>query len=317
MQIRQLGRTDLHLSVMGLGAWAMGGGGWKFGWGEQDDEESIRTMQRAVELGVNWIDTAPVYGTGHSEEVLGRALKGMAKRPIIATKCGRRWDETRTPFGRIKRESVLEEVDDSLRRLGVDCIDLYQMHWPFPEEDIEEGFTAMADAVKAGKVRHIGVCNYNVAQLRRVMPIHPVASLQPPYSMLVRGVEAELLSFCAENGIGVVCYSPMQKGILTDKFTREWVTSLAKDDHRSSSDARFQEPELSKNLALVEGLKPIARAAGRSVAQLAIAWTLRRPEVTSAIVGARKPSQIEETIGAGDWTLSADEIRAVDALLGF
>ena len=315
MQTRQLGRTDLHFSVIGLGAWAMGGGGWKFGWGEQDDDESIRTMQRAVELGVNWIDTAPVYGTGHSEEVLGRALKGMSKRPIVATKCGRRWDETRTPFGRIKRESVLQEVDDSLRRLDVDCIDLYQMHWPQPDEDIEEGFGAMADAVKAGKVRHIGVCNFSVAQLKRVLPIHPVASLQPPYSMLVRGVEAELLSFCAENGIGVVCYSPMQKGILTDKFTREWVASLAKDDHRSSSDVRFQEPELSKNLALVEGLKPIAQAAGRSVAQLAIAWTLRRPEVTSAIVGARKPSQIEETVGAGDWTLSADEIRAVDALL--
>jgi aryl-alcohol dehydrogenase-like predicted oxidoreductase len=315
MQTRQLGKTDLHLSVIGLGAWAMGGGGWKFGWGEQDDDESIRTMQRAVELGVNWIDTAPVYGTGHSEEVLGRALKGMAKRPIVATKCGRRWDETRTPFGRIKRESVLQEVDDSLRRLDVECIDLYQMHWPQPDEDIEEGFAAMADAVKAGKVRHIGVCNYSVAQLKRVLPIHPVASLQPPYSMLVRGVEAELLSFCAENGIGVVCYSPMQKGILTDKFTREWVASLAKDDHRSSADVRFQEPELSKNLALVEGLKPIARAAGRSVAQLAIAWTLRRSEVTSAIVGARRPSQIEETVGAGDWTLSADEIRAVDALL--
>jgi aryl-alcohol dehydrogenase-like predicted oxidoreductase len=316
MQTRQLGKTDLHLTVIGLGAWAMGGGGWKFGWGAQDDTESIATIRHAVELGVNWIDTAPVYGTGHSEEVLGKALKGMPTRPIVATKCGRRWDETRTPFARIKRQSVLDEVDESLKRLDIECIDLYQMHWPQPDEDIEEGWGAMADAVKAGKVRHIGVCNYNVAQLKRIHAIHPVASLQPPYSMLVRGVEAELLPFCAEHGIGVVVYSPMQKGILTDKFTREWVSSLDKDDHRSQHDPRFQEPELSKNLALVEGLKPIARAGGHSVAQLSLAWVLRRPEVTSAIVGARKPSQIEETVGAGDWTLSQADVAAVNALLG-
>ena len=315
MNIRQLGKTDLRLSVVGLGAWAMGGGGWKFSWGNQDDADSVATIRRALELGVNWIDTAPVYGTGHSEEVVGEALKGLAKRPIIATKCGRRWDETRTPFAKIKRASVLEELDDSLRRLGVECIDLYQMHWPQPDEDIEEGWGAMADAVKAGKVRHIGVCNFSVAQLNRILPIHPVASLQPPYSMLVRGIEDDLLSFCAEHGIGVVAYSPMQKGILTDKFTREWVTGLAKDDHRSQYDPRFQEPELSKNLALVDGLKPIARASGHSVAQLALAWVLRRQEVTSAIVGARKPAQIEETVGAGDWVLSAADAGAVNALL--
>ncbi len=316
MQTRQLGKSDLHLSVVGLGAWAIGGGGWKFSWGNQDDADSVATIRRALELGVNWIDTAPVYGTGHSEEVVGEAIKGLAKRPIVATKCGRRWDETRTPFARIKRESILEELDDSLRRLGVDCIDLYQMHWPQPDEDIEEAWTAMAEAVKAGKVRHIGVCNFSVAQLKRIQPIHPVASLQPPYSMLVRGIEEDLLPFCGEHGIGIVCYSPMQKGILTDKFTRAWIEGLAKDDHRSQYDARFQEPELSKNLALVEGLKPIARASGHSVAQLAIAWTLRHSALTSAIVGARKPSQIEETVGAGDWVLSAEEVGAVEALLG-
>ncbi len=315
MNTRQLGKTDLHLSVVGLGAWAMGGGGWKFSWGNQDDADSVATIRRALDLGVNWIDTAPVYGTGHSEEVVGEALKGLSKRPIIATKCGRRWDETRTPFAKIKRASVLEELDDSLGRLGVECIDLYQMHWPQPEEDIEEGWGAMAEAVKAGKARHIGVCNYNVAQLKRILPIHPVASLQPPYSMLVRGVEDELLPFCASHGIGLVAYSPMQKGILTDKFTREWVNGLAEDDHRSQYDPRFQEPELSKNLALVERLKPIARASGHSVAQLALAWVLRRPEVTSAIVGARKPAQIEETVGAGDWGLSAGDVAAVNALL--
>lgn len=316
MNTRQLGNTDLRLSVVGLGAWAMGGGGWKFSWGNQDDADSVATIRRALDLGVNWIDTAPVYGTGHSEEVVGEALKGLGARPIIATKCGRRWDDTRTPFAKIKRASVLEELDDSLRRLGVECIDLYQMHWPQPDEDIEEGWGAMADAVKAGKVRHIGVCNYSVAQLKRILPIHPVASLQPPYSMLVRGVEDELLPFCAANGIGVVAYSPMQKGILTDKFTREWVTGLAKDDHRSQYDPRFQEPELSKNLALVDGLKPIARASGHSVAQLALAWVLRRQEVTSAIVGARQPAQIVETVGAGDWALSAADAGAVNALLG-
>ncbi len=315
MNTRQLGKTDLHLSAVGLGAWAMGGGGWKFSWGNQDDADSVATIRRALDLGVNWIDTAPVYGTGHSEEVLGEALKGLSKRPIIATKCGRRWDETRTPYAHIKRDSILKELDDSLKRLGVECIDLYQMHWPQPDEDIEEGWGAMADAVKAGKVRHIGVCNYSVAQLKRIQPIYPVASLQPPYSMLVRGVEDELLPFCAEHGIGVVAYSPMQKGILTGKFTREWVNGLAKDDHRSQYDPRFQEPELSKNLVLVDGLKPIARASGHSVAQLALAWVLRRPEVTSAIVGARKPAQIEETVGAGDWGISAADAAAVNALL--
>lgn len=317
MQTRQLGYTDLRLSVVGLGAWAMGGGGWKFSWGAQEDEDSIKTIHRAIDLGVNWIDTAAIYGLGHSEEVVGQALKalGSRQRPIIATKCGRRWDETGTPYANLDPHSVRAEIDDSLRRLGVDVIDLYQMHWPQPEEKIEEAWAVMADGVKAGKIRYIGVCNCNVAQMKRLQPIHPIASLQPPYSMLVRGIEDELLGFCAANHIGVVCYSPMQKGILTDKFTRDWVASLPKDDHRSQHDPRFQEPELSRNLDLVEKLKPIARKSGHTVAQLAIAWVLRRPEVTSAIVGARKPSQIEETVAAGDWNLSPEEIAAVDALL--
>jgi aryl-alcohol dehydrogenase-like predicted oxidoreductase len=317
MQTRQLGKADLHLSVVGLGAWAMGGAGYKFSWGAQDDTDSIKTIHRAVELGVNWVDTAAVYGLGHSEEVFGEALRqlGSRRRPIIATKCGRRWGDDGVPYGILKPDSVREEIDNSLKRLGVDVIDLYQMHWPMPDEDIEGAWQVMADAVKAGKIKHIGVCNFNVAQLKRVQAMHPVASLQPPYSMLVRGVEDELLGYCAANGIGVVCYSPMQKGILTDKFTREWVASLAKDDHRSQLDPRFQEPELSKNLTLVDGLKPIAHNAQHTVAQLAIAWVLRRPEVTSAIVGARRPAQIEETVGAGDWTLSAGEASQVDALL--
>ncbi len=317
MQTRKLGYTDLHLSVVGLGAWAMGGAGYKFSWGQQDDNDSIATIHRAIELGVNWVDTAAIYGLGHSEEVLGKALKqlGARRRPLIATKCGRRWDDAGVPFGKLKADSVREEIDNSLRRLGIDVIDLYQMHWPQPDEDIEEAWGVMADAAKAGKLRYIGVCNYNVAQLKRVQAIHPVASLQPPYSMLVRGVEDELLGFCAANNIGVVSYSPMQKGILTDKFTREWVATLSKDDHRSQLDTRFQEPELSKNLALVDGLRPIAKAAGLTVAQLAIAWILRRPEVTSAIVGSRRPTQIEETVAAGDVSLTPDQIAAVNALL--
>ena len=317
MQTRQLGTTNLHLSVVGLGAWAMGGAGYKFSWGAQDDHDSIATIQRAVELGVNWVDTAAVYGLGHSEEVVGQALRqlGSRKRPIIATKCGRRWGTDGVPFGILKPDSVREEIDNSLKRLGVEVIDLYQMHWPMPDEDIEGAWRVLADAVKAGKIRHIGVCNFNVAQLKRVQTIHPVASLQPPYSMLVRDIENEVLDYCAANGIGVVCYSPMQKGILTDKFTRAWVASLAKDDHRSQLDPRFQEPELSRNLALVDGLRPIARQAQHSVAQLAIAWVLRRPEITSAIVGARRPGQIEETASAGDWVLSANALSQVRAVL--
>ncbi|MCS7057245.1 MAG: aldo/keto reductase [Thermoflexales bacterium] len=317
MQTRRLGYTDLHLSAIGLGAWAMGGSGWKFSWGAQDDRDSIATIHRAVELGINWIDTAPVYGLGHSEEVVGRALKqlGAHRRPIIATKCGRKWDAAGVPYADLHPNSIRAEIDASLRRLGVEVIDLYQMHWPQPDEMIEEAWGAMADGVRAGKIRYIGVCNYNVAQMKRLQPIHPIASLQPPYSMLVRGVEAETLAFCAANNIGVVCYSPMQKGILTDKFSRAWVEQLPDDDHRKQFDERFKEPQLSRNLALVEQLKPIAHRSGHTVAQLAVAWVLRRPEVTSAIVGARKPSQIEETVAAGDWNLSPQEIAEIDALL--
>jgi aryl-alcohol dehydrogenase-like predicted oxidoreductase len=299
---------------MGLGAWAMGGSGWKFGWGPQDDADSIATIHRAVDLGVNWVDTAAIYGLGHSEEVVGRALKSMTNKPIVATKCSRRWDETGTPYANLDPSSLRKECDESLGRLGVERIDLYQIHWPQPDPAIEEAWATLADLVKVGKLRYIGVCNFNIAQLKRIQPIHPVASLQPPYSMLVRGVEAETLAYCASNNIGVVAYSPMQKGLLTGKVTREWVQSLAPDDHRHR-DEMFQEPQLSANLALVGGLKTIARRNGKTAAQLAIAWVLRRPEVTSAIVGARRPSQIEETVAAGDWTLTPEDIASIEALL--
>ena len=313
MQTRKLGWTDLHLTTIGYGSWALGGGDWLWSWGPQDDQSSVATILRAVELGVNWIDTAAIYGLGHSEEVVGQALKKLSQRPILATKCSLVWDSAKNVSGRLKKESVRTEIETSLRRLGVDEIDLYQIHWPDPETDIEEGWSAMADLVKEGKVRYIEVSNFSVEQLKRLQPIHRIASLQPPYSMLKRGIESDLLGYCAVNQIGVVVYSPMQKGLLTGKF-QERLGHLATDDHRQK-DPDFQPPRLNVHLELVEHLRPIAAKSGMSVAQLAIAWVLRRPEVTAAIVGARKPAQIEETVAAGDWTLTEEDIQTMDKLL--
>ncbi|MFQ6067643.1 MAG: aldo/keto reductase [bacterium] len=314
MQTRKLGRTDLNLSTIGSGTWAIGGSGWKFSWGPQDDRESISTIRRALELGINWIDTAPVYGLGHSEEVVGRAIKELRDKPIIATKCGRVWDKDGNLSGCLRKESIGSEVEASLRRLKIDVIDLYQIHWPDPDEDIEEAWSAIADLIKDGKVRYAGVSNFSVEQLKRIQPIHPVASLQPPYSMLERSAEEEILDYCSTNHIGVIVYSPMQKGLLTGKFTRERVQKLPEDDHRRR-DAHFQEPQLSANLKLVEGLGSIAEKSGRTLAQLAIAWVLRRSEVTAAIVGARHPFQIEETVVAAESMLSKKDIVAIDILL--
>jgi aryl-alcohol dehydrogenase-like predicted oxidoreductase len=314
METKQLGSTDLHFTRIGLGTWAMGGGGWKFSWGPQDDDASLQTIREALDLGINWLDTAPVYGLGHCEEVVGRALKGLRERPLIATKCERCWDERGQIIPRLKRESIRAEVEASLRRLSVDVIDLYQIHWPQPDEDIEEGWAAVAGLIREGKLRYGGVSNFNLAQLQRIQPIHPIASVQPPYSMITRGIEADLLPWCAANNIGVITYSPMQKGLLSGKITREWVAQLAADDHRRN-DPQFQEPLLGVNLELVEGLREIAARRSKTVAHLAIAWVLRRSEVTAAIVGARKTTQIAETIGAAEWTLSEDEISAIDLLL--
>jgi len=315
MQTRKLGYTDLHLTKVGLGTWAIGGGGWAYGWGPQDDAESMAAIRRALDLGINWIDTAAVYGLGHSEEIIGRALAGRRDEVIIATKCGLVWDEgSTTPYGRLKAESVRREAEASLRRLEVEVIDLYQIHWPDPDADIEEAWGVIADLIREGKVRYGGVSNFSVEQLKRVQAIHPVASLQPPYSMLRRGIEEDLLPYCAANDIGVIAYSPMQAGLLTGKFTKERVANLPDDDWRKRN-SRFQEPDLSANLAFVEKLRPITERNGRTLAQLAIAWVLRRPEVTAAIVGARRPSHIEETAPAGDWVLSAEDIAEIDALL--
>lgn len=315
MQTRKLGYSDLHLTPVGLGAWAIGGGDNPYGWGAQDDADSIATIRRALDLGINWIDTAAGYGKGHSEEVVGKAIAGRRREVSVATKCGILWKPDGSDiYGHLKADSIRREVEDSLRRLNVEVIDLYQIHWPLPDEDVEEGWGTIAELVKEGKVRYGGVSNFSVAQLKRVQPIHPVASLQPPYSMLVRDVEKELLSFCAANDIGVIVYSPMQAGLLTGKFTQERVASLPEDDWRRRS-PHFQEPQLSANLALIEGLRPIAERNGRTLSQLAIAWVLRRPELTGAIVGARRPSQIEETVAAGAWKLSKEDIAEMDGLL--
>ncbi|MBA7665923.1 Aldo-keto reductase YhdN [subsurface metagenome] len=314
MQTRKLGWTDLNLSTVGLGTWAIGGAGWKFSWGPQDDRESISTIRWALEKGINWIDTAPVYGLGHSEEIVGKAIKESRDRPIIATKCTRLWDKDGNLYGCLKKESIRSEVERSLKRLKIEVVDLYQIHWSDPDEDIEEAWSAIKDLVTEGKVRYAGVSNFSVEQIRRIQPIHPVASLQPPYSMLERGIEEELLHYCSANNIGVIVYSPMQKGLLTGKFTRERMQNLPQDDHRHE-DPHFQEPELGANLKLVEDLCSIAEKSGRTVAQLAIAWVLQHSEVTAAIVGARHPSQIEETITAGESMLSKENISAIDTLL--
>jgi aryl-alcohol dehydrogenase-like predicted oxidoreductase len=314
MRTRELGNTAESLTVIGLGTWAIGGE-WRYGWGPQDDADSIAAIRRALDLGINWIDTAPAYGLGHSEEIVGRAIAGVRDEVFVATKCSRVWDEGSTSvYGRLTAESVRREAEDSLRRLGVDVIDLYQIHWPNPDAWIEEGWSAIADLIQAGKVRYGGVSNFSVAQLERIRPIHPVASLQPPYSMVRREIEDGLLPYCADHGIGVVVYSPMQSGLLTGKYDRVRIEALPDGDWRKDS-RHFTEPELSANLELVKGLRPIAGRNGCTLPQLAIAWTLRRPEVTAAIVGARRPSQIEETAQAADWQLSDEDLAEIDTLL--
>lgn len=315
MRTKKLGYSNLNLSVIGLGAWAIGGGGYSYGWGQQDDNESIATIRTALEEGVNWIDTAPVYGLGRSEKVVGRAIEGLRDKVVVATKCGLLWDKKGDIYGHLKKETIRQEVENSLKRLNIDIIDLYQIHWPDPDEDIEEAWSTVADLVKEGKIRYGGVSNFSVGQLKRIQPIHPVASLQPPYNMIRRGVEKELLQYCKNNNIGIIIYSPLASGLLTGKFTKENVKNLPEDDWRKTKDTDFQEPVLSTNLDLIEGLRRIAQKNNRTVAQLAIAWTLKRLEVTAAIVGARHPAQIKETALSGEWILSEEDISAVEVLL--
>ncbi len=312
MQTRQLGKTDLFITPLGFGSWAVGGGGWQFGWGSQDDRESIAAIDRALDRGINWIDTAAVYGLlGHSEQIVARAVKGRAVRPYIFTKCSMVWNHDGNITHSLKRYSIRREVEDSLRRLQAEVIDLYQIHWPNPEDDIEEGWSTLSDLKREGKVRYIGVSNFNVAQLRRAMAIDHVDTLQPPYSLIHPEVEDEILPFCQENGIGVIVYSPMMSGLLSGKMTRERISKLPYDDWRKGN-PEFQEPRLYRNLWLAELLKNVGRHHGLSAGEIAIAWTLRLGAVTGAIVGGRNPDQVDGILGAANFRLSEDEIDGID-----
>ena len=315
MQTRPLGNSDLHITPIGFGAWALGGGGWAFAWGSQDDRDSVATIREALDLGVNWIDTAPVYGLGHSEEVVAAALAGVKNRPYVFTKCERIWDEKRQIGKSLKAESLRRECEASLRRLKVDVIDLYQVHWPEPDEDVEEGWATLAELKEEGKVRWIGVSNFNVAQMKRVQAIAPVTSLQPPYSLVRREIEPEILPHCAATNVGVIAYSPMMSGLLTGAMTRDRIAALPADDWRKEKNQQFQEPLLTRNLRLVDLLKEIGAIHGRTSGEVAIAWVLRHPAVTGAIVGARRPGQLRELIGAADWRLSADEVARIERFL--
>jgi aryl-alcohol dehydrogenase-like predicted oxidoreductase len=314
MQTRRLGNSDLQITPLGVGAWAIGGGGVPFAWGPQDDNDSIGAIHAALDRGINWIDTAPVYGLGHSEDIVGRAIKGRAARPYIFTKCSIVWDENRQPTRSMKRESIRHECEESLRRLGIDVIDLYQIHWPDPESDIEEGWSAIAELQKEGKVRWIGVSNFKPAQMDRIQPIAPITSLQPPYSILSPEIEAGILPYCAQHNIGVIVYSPMKSGLLTGAMTRERIARMPEDDFRQRT-VSFKEPLLTRNLNLVELMRAIGNRHGRTPGEVALAWTLRRPEVTGAIVGLRSPKQVDGVIGAADFRLSSAEVEEIAGFL--
>ncbi len=322
MQTRQLGRTDLHITPIGFGAWAIGGE-WRFGWGPQDDAESVAAIRQAVSRGMNWIDTAPAYGLGHSEDVVARALADIprAERPYVFTKCSLVWGEDRIVTHNLSSASLRREVEDSLRRLQVEAIDLYQIHWPRWQAvsepspgSVEEAWHTLAELKQQGKLRHIGVSNFTVEDLKTAEAIAPVASLQPPYSMLRRAIEAEVLPYCLQTNIGVLVYSPMQSGLLTGAMTRERIEGLAASDWRRHN-KEFQEPQLTANLALVAVLRGIGARHGRSPGEVAIAWTLRQPVVTAAIVGGRSASQVDGVVGAADVRLSTEELAEIETAL--
>jgi len=314
MEQRRLGRSDLMITPVGVGAWAMGGGGWAFAWGPQDDAQSMAAIRAALEAGWNWIDTAAVYGLGHSEEVVARALEGISPRPYVFTKCERCWEASGKITGRLKRESVRGECENSLRRLKSDVIDLYQIHWPEPDEDLEEGWETLQRLKEEGKIRWAGVSNFNLGQLRRIHAIGVPTSLQPPYSIISPEIEDEILPYCKSNGIGAIVYSPMKSGLLTGKMTRERIAAMPPDDHRRRM-AHFQEPKLSRNLDLAELLRAIGGRHGRTPGEAAIAWTLRHPAVTGAIVGLRSAEQLEGVRGAGEFRLSCAEVTEISKFM--
>ena len=312
--LRTLGNSDLHLTPIGFGAWAIGGGNWEFAWGPQDDSQSIAAIHRALDLGINWIDTAAIYGLGHSEEIVAKALKTTSHKPLVFTKCSMRWHEDRTIYRSLKANSVREELENSLQRLGVETIDLYQIHWPNPEAELEEGWEALARLREQGKIRWIGVSNFNVEQMKRAQKIAPITSLQPPYSMLRPAIENEILPFALANGIGVINYSPMVSGLLTGKMTAERVAALPGDDWRKRA-VEFNEPRLSRNLQLVELLREIGGGHGVEPGVVAVAWTLRHPAITAAIVGGRSGQQVEGLAPALTFRLSDAEFARINGFL--
>ncbi len=311
MRTRKLGATSLNLSTVGLGTWPMGSVYGGMTWGPQDDQASINTVIRAVARGINWLDTAPAYGRGHSEKILGMAFKQLPTRPLVVTKCGSTWDETGKAAFRLDRASIRTQCEASLKRMDIDTIDLYLVHWPNPIEYMEEGWQTCSDLVKEGKLRYIGVSNFTIEQMDKLQPIHPIAAMEPPYSMLERRIETGILEYCRKHNMGVIIYSPLQQGLLTGTIK---VDDLAPNDFRRAN-PHFREPELSLNLKLAEDLAPIAARNKCSIAQLAIAWTLRKPEVTAALNGARDPSEIEDSVKASDITIPQADIDEIEKLL--
>jgi aryl-alcohol dehydrogenase-like predicted oxidoreductase len=319
MKMKQLGNSDLFITPIGIGAWAMGGGKWEFGWGPQDDGDSISAIQQAVDLGLNWIDTAAVYGLGRSEEVVGRAIKGLDTPPYVFTKCSLVWDENGKISHNLQAASIRREAEASLKRLGVDRIDLYQIHWPAwkgqsesasGNGSIEEAMSALVALQREGKVRRLGVSNFSASQMARAMDVGVITSVQPPYSLLARQVEASVLPFAVKNHIGVIAYSPMYSGLLSGAMTRERIAALPDDDWRRSN-SNFQEPRLTANLRLVESLREIGDRHNVSPGQVAIAWTLHNPSVTGAIVGMRSAAQAAEIAGRAEFQLSDEEARRI------
>jgi len=314
MERRRLGTSDLQITPIGVGAWAMGGGGWQWSWGPQNDSDSIAAIQASLDMGINWIDTAAVYGLGHSEEIVARALRQRHPRPYVFTKCERVWNERGEIGGSLKAESIRQECEQSLRRLKVDVIDLYQIHWPQPDEDIEEGWSEMVRLKEEGKVRYLGVSNFSAEQMRRAQSIAPITSLQPPYSILAREIEKSDLEFTKENQIGVIVYSPMYSGLLSGAMTRSRIQEFSSDDWRRQN-PNFQEPLLCRNLRLVELLREIGKRNRRTAGEVAIAWTLANPAVTAAIVGVRSAEQVFGIIGAGEFRLQRSEVEEIEAAL--
>jgi len=315
MKTKRLGNADLSITPVGFGSWAIGGSGWQFAWGNQNDNDSVAAIHRALEMGVNWIDTAAVYGLGHSEEIVSRALANWSgKRPYVFTKCGLRWDSQGQPRRVLTAASIRQECEDSLRRLNVEAIDLYQIHWPVEDmNELEEGWSTMAQLKREGKVRWIGVSNFNVEQMERAKAIAPITSLQPPYSIVHPEVDPEILPYCLWEGIGVIAYSPMASGLLTSAMTRERIASLPNDDWRKQH-PDFNEPRLSANLALVERLRAIGKRHDCSPGAVAVAWTLRNPAVTGAIVGARKPEQVNDVVADAEVHLTRSDLTEIEAV---